>query len=304
MSSDLLHPRILVTGKDGQVGFALQKVLETVGSVTAVGRDECDLVDPEAIRALIARIAPDVIVNAAAYTAVDRAEAESAMAFAVNGDAPRIFAEEAAQRGALLVHYSTDYVFPGDAPGARTEEDAVGPRSVYGRSKLAGEEAIRRVGCRHFILRTSWVFGAHGGNFLKTVLRLAQERDSLRIVSDQTGTPTSAAVIADVTAQILNQHRASAAPDALLGTYHLAARGATNWHAYAQLVVAEAASRGMAFKLSADQIAPIGTADYPLPAPRPANSLLDTSKLQAKFGIALPAWQDGVAHVLNHLIKI
>jgi dTDP-4-dehydrorhamnose reductase len=306
MQADQVRPRILVTGKDGQVGFALQHALGALGTVTAVGRADCDLTDPEAIRALVARVAPDIIVNPAAYTAVDRAEAEPAVAFAVNAQAPAILAQEAARRDALLVHYSTDYVFAGDAPGARAEDDPTGPKSVYGQSKLAGEEAVRASGCRHFILRTSWVFGAHGGNFLKTILRLAQERDALRIVADQTGSPTSAALIARVTAEVLRQYsqrRGDPGADALLGTYHLAAAGATSWHGYAQFAVAQAALRGMAFKLDSGQIAPIATAEYPLPAPRPANSLLDTRRLQGTFGLTLPEWQDDVIEVLNKLIR-
>lgn len=303
MQTDRTLPRILVTGKDGQVGFALIEALGALGAVTAIGRNECDLSDPDAIRALVGRVAPDIIVNPAAYTAVDRAEAEPELAHAVNAGAPRVFAEEAARRGALLVHYSTDYVFAGDAPGPQAEDAPTGPKSVYGQSKLAGEEAIRQSGCRHVILRTSWVFGAHGGNFLKTILRLAQERDALRIVADQAGAPTSAALIAAVTAGILRQHAAAPVDDTLDGTYHLAAAGATTWHAYAQYVVAQAAQRGMAFKLAAHEIAPIATAEYPLPAPRPANSLLDTRRLQSRFKLVLPAWQDGVDEVLNQIVK-
>jgi len=301
MQTERARPRILLTGKDGQVGFALLPLLSELGTVIAVGRAECDLADPDAVRALVARAAPDIIVNPAAYTAVDRAEAEPELAHAVNAVAPRVFAEEAARRDALLVHYSTDYVFAGDASGPQAEDTPVGPKSVYGQSKLAGEEAIRRAGCRHVILRTSWVFGAHGGNFLKTILRLAQERDSLRIVADQTGAPTSAALIAAVTAEILRQYAVAAEPAALSGTYHLAAAGATTWHAYAQHVVLEAANRGMRFKLAAHDIAPIATADYPLPATRPANSLLDTRRLEARFGVVLPAWQDGVSDVLDRI---
>jgi dTDP-4-dehydrorhamnose reductase len=303
MQTDRSRPRILVTGKDGQVGFALVQLLAEFGAVTAVGRNDCDLADPQAIRALVERAAPDIIINPAAYTAVDRAEAEPELAHAVNAQAPQVFADEAARRGVLLVHYSTDYVFAGDAPGPQAEDAPTVPKSVYGQSKLAGEEAIRQSGCRHVILRTSWVFGAHGGNFLKTILRLAQERDALRIVADQMGAPTSAGLIAAITAEILRQ---AAAPggDALTGTYHLAAGGATTWHGYAQYVVAQAARGGMAFKLAAHDIAPIATSEYPLPAPRPANSLLDTQRLQSRFNLVLPDWKDGVDEVLNQILKI
>lgn len=303
MQTDRSRPRILVTGKDGQVGFALMQVLGELGTVTAVGRKECDLADPRAIRALIERSAPDIIVNPAAYTAVDRAETELELAHAVNELAPRVFAEEAARRGALLVHYSTDYVFAGDVPGALSEDAPTGPKSVYGRSKLAGEDAIRASSCRHVVLRTSWVFGAHGGNFLKTILRLAQERDALRIVADQSGAPTSAGLIAAVTAEILRQYAAAPDDASLLGTYHLAAGGETTWHGYARHVVEQAASRGMAFKLSPQDITPIATAEYPLPAPRPANSLLDTRRLRARFKLDLPDWREGVNDVLNQILK-
>lgn len=308
MANNLHKPRILILGKDGQVGFALQGALAEEGSVTAVGRNECDLSSEGAIRALVAAVQPGIIVNAAAYTAVDRAEVEPELAFAVNATAPRILAEEAAKRSALLVHYSTDYVFSGDEPGMHTEQDPTAPRSVYGKTKLDGEDAIRRAGCRHFILRTSWVFGAHGANFLKTVLRLAQERDALRIVADQIGAPTSAALIAQVSADILRQYlggrpASTQSMESSSGTYHLAAAGETSWHGYAQFVVSTAAELGMAFKVGANQIVPISTAEYPLPAARPANSRLNTAKLHSTFGIVLPAWQDGVADVLNQLIR-
>jgi dTDP-4-dehydrorhamnose reductase len=293
---------VLITGKDGQVGFALRRALADLGEVTSVGRSECDLGDPEAIRAAAATADPHIIVNAAAYTAVDRAQSEPELAHAINAIAPAILADEARRRGSLLVHYSTDYVFSGDAQGAQQENDPTEPKSVYGETKLAGEQAIRSAGCRHLIFRTSWVFGRHGGNFLKTILRLAQERDVLRIVADQTGAPTSAELIADVTAAILRQYmdRDGAIP---FGTYHLAAAGATTWHGYAQFAVGLAASRGMRLRTAADQIAPIRTDEYPLPAARPANSRLDTHKLRNNFGIDLPSWEDGVTEVLEELIK-
>lgn len=308
MAHKLDTPRILITGKDGQVGFALQQAMAGLGAITAVGRQECDMSSEAAIRALVAAVEPDIILNAAAYTAVDRAEVEPALAFAVNAMAPGVLAQEAAERNALLVHYSTDYVFSGDTPGWRSEQDPAAPRSVYGRSKFEGEEAIRRAGCRHFILRTSWVFGVHGGNFLKTILRLAQERDALRIVADQIGAPTSAALIAQVTADMVRQCLATGLPSmpatpSVFGTYHLAAAGETSWHGYAQFVVRTAVELGMSVKVQADDIAPIGTGEYPLPAARPANSRLSSAKLRANFGIHLPAWQDGVADVINQLMK-
>ena len=207
MARDDDAPRILLTGKDGQVGFELKRALAPLGKVFVIGRGDCDLANPEAIRAIVAAIRPDIIVNPAAYTAVDKAETERKAAFAVNATAPSVLAQEAAKTGALLVHYSTDYVFDGRKQGGYSEQDLASPQSVYGMSKLAGEEAIRRVHTRHLILRTSWVFGVHGANFLKTILRLAGERDILRVVADQVGAPTSAALVADVTAEILSSYR-------------------------------------------------------------------------------------------------
>lgn len=299
-------PRILVTGKDGQVGFELQRVLGELGTVIAVGRAECDLARPDAIRALIGKVNPDIVVNPAAYTAVDKAESDRDLAYAVNADAAQVLAHECARRDALLIHYSTDYVFDGKKDGPYSEDDATGPHSIYGKSKLAGEEAIRAVGGKHLILRTSWVFGVHGANFLKTILRLAAERDSLRIVADQFGAPTSARMIADATAAILRGLKdpvlQGAAP--ACGTYHLAAAGETSWHGYAEFVVRNARELGMVLALDPSAIAPIATADYPLPAPRPSNSLLNTSKLQSTFGVGLPDWKTGVTDVLNQLKSV
>lgn len=294
------RPRILVTGKDGQVGFELERALRPFGNVTAVGRAECDLRSAEAIKAMFAEVDPDIVVNPAAYTAVDKAESDAATAHAVNAAAAGLMAEECARRGAFLVHYSTDYVFDGKKDGRYAEDDASAPQSVYGKSKLAGEEAIRMAGARHVILRTSWVFGVHGNNFLKTILRLARERDSLRIVADQFGAPTSARLIAGTTAVIV-QRFLDSGDFAAYGTYHLAAGGATSWHGYAQFVAETALSMGMLLKAVPSAILPIGTDDYPLPAPRPANSQLDTTKLQSAFGIDLPHWHVGVIDVLNQL---
>jgi dTDP-4-dehydrorhamnose reductase len=308
MQPDNQTRRILLTGKDGQVGFELQRSLAPLGIVIAVGRRDCDLTKPEAIRGLVAAARPDIIVNAAAYTAVDKAEADADTAFAVNGIAPQVLADEASKRNALLIHYSTDYVFDGSNPDPYTEHDATAPLSVYGQTKLAGEGAVRGARCRYLILRTSWVFGVHGGNFLKTILRLAAERDSLRIVADQVGAPTSAALIADVTAKILVEHlrreRSGNPYDALpSGVYHLAAAGETSWHGYACYVVELARQLGMPLKLTADDIAPISTREYPLPAPRPANSRLNTEKLRSTFRVTLPDWQAGVSEVINQLAR-
>ncbi|MFC7419971.1 dTDP-4-dehydrorhamnose reductase [Iodobacter arcticus] len=298
--------RILLTGKNGQLGFELQRSLAVLGTVIAVDREDCDLSDPEAIRALVARIQPHVIVNPAAHTAVDKAESEPELARAINAIAPQVFAEEAAKIGALLVHYSTDYVFDGTKDGWYSETDTPNPQSVYGKTKLAGELAIAAAHPRHLIFRTSWVFGAHGGNFLKTILRLAGEREELKIIADQHGAPTAASLLADVTAhairQVLQIESATNCqlPD-LYGTYHLVAAGSTTWHGYAESVVERAKAAGVSIK--AAQILPIPTSAYPLPAPRPANSQLSTEKLQATFGLCLPDWQDGVTQVMTLLSK-
>ena len=294
--------RILLTGKDGQVGFELQRALAPLGEIVAVGRHRCDLADAAAIRRLVAEVAPQVIVNAAAYTAVDKAEAEPEQAWAINGTAPGVLGQEAARLGALVIHYSTDYVFDGRKTGAYVESDAANPQSIYGKSKLAGEQALQQSGADHLILRASWVFGAHGGNFAKTMLRLAAERESLNIVADQFGAPTSAALLADVTAQVLGQFKRQGRAGFPCGLYHLAAGGNTSWHAYAQTVVRAALAAGKPLRLTADDVLPITTAEYPLPAPRPANSRLDTSRLRQTFGLVLPDWQGGLDHVLQQIL--
>ncbi|MDR3429442.1 dTDP-4-dehydrorhamnose reductase [Silvimonas sp.] len=295
--------RILVTGKQGQVGFELLRSLSVLGEVIAVGRDECDLADEHAVAALLDKYAPDVIVNPAAYTAVDRAETEREMAFAINATAPAVMAAAAVKSGALLVHFSTDYVYDGDKAGAYLESDDTGPRSVYGQSKLAGEQAIAASGARHLIFRTSWVFGAHGNNFAKTMLRLAGERESLKVVADQFGAPTAASVIADVTAQVIGQYLHAKSTDAFpYGIYHLAAAGETNWRDYAVEVVDQARALGAALKLKASDIEPIPTSGYPLPAPRPANSRLSTDKLRDTFGLALPEWRDTLQRTLQLML--
>jgi len=294
--------KILLTGKNGQVGFELQRALAPLGEVIAVDHLECDLADPAAIRRLIADVAPQVIVNPAAYTAVDKAESESELAHAINATAPGIFGQEAARLGALVVHYSTDYVFDGTKQGAYTEDDMPNPQSVYGKTKLLGEQALLASGADSLIFRTSWVFGAHGGNFAKTMLRLAAERDALKIVADQFGAPTSASLLADVTAQAIGRYQREGRASFPFGLYHLVAGGLTTWHAYAQAVVRAAELAGKPLKVNAEDIAPIATTDYPLPAPRPANSHLDTRRLQAAFGLRLPDWQSGLDHVLQQIL--
>ncbi len=295
--------KILVTGKNGQVGFELQRALAPLGEVIAVDQADCDLSSPEAIRQLVRRIQPQVIVNPAAYTAVDKAESDVATATAVNAVAPGIFGEEAKAIGALVVHYSTDYVFDGCKAGPYLEDDTPNPQSVYGKTKLAGEMALRQSAADCLIFRTSWVFGAHGGNFAKTMLRLAGEKDRLNVVADQWGAPTSAALIADITAQVVGQYLRSADKSVFpFGVYHLVAAGETNWCDYARTVVGGALDAGRLLKLGVADIHPIGTQDYPVPAPRPANSRLDTRKLQETFQLVLPPWQSGLAHVLTQIL--
>ncbi|OQS43418.1 dTDP-4-dehydrorhamnose reductase [Chromobacterium haemolyticum] len=293
-------PTILLTGVNGQLGHQLRTALAPLGNIVALNRTELDLSQAASILQALERHQPDIIVNPAAYTAVDRAESEVEQAHAVNAAAPGLLAQWAARRQALLLHYSTDYVFDGAGERPWREDDPARPRSVYGQSKWEGEEAVRAAAPRHLILRTSWVFGAHGGNFLKTILRLARERDSLRVVADQIGAPTSTALIADVTVALLRDYLRKPA-DFAYGSYHLAAQGETSWHGYARFLVAEAEKLGCTLRLSPADIAPIATADYPLPAPRPANSRLDCAKLQRTFGLALPCWESGVEQVLAEL---
>ena len=294
--------RILLTGKHGQVGFELQRALAPLGEVHAVDYGECDLVDASAICDLVRSFKPDLIVNPAAYTAVDKAESEPDLAHAVNAVAPGVFGEEAVKLGAWVVHYSTDYVFDGTKPGAYTEDDLTNPQSVYGRTKRGGEIALQESGARHLILRTSWVVGAHGRNFAKTILRLAHEREQLNIVADQHGVPTSAALLADVTAQLVRQRQREAGDHFPFGSYHVVAGGETTWCDYARFVVSEALAAGKPLKLSPDAIRPISSSEYPTAAKRPANSRLDTGKLRGTFGLELPNWQSGVQHILQQIL--
>jgi len=293
---------ILLLGKDGQVGWQLQRSLAPLGRVTAVGRGECNLADLDALRALIRAEKPKIIVNAAAYTAVDKAESEAELAHCINAEAPGVLAEEAKTLGALLVHYSTDYVFDGRKSGAYVESDAPNPLAIYGRSKLAGEQAIAAAGCRSLIFRTSWVFGARGNNFVKTILRLAGAGRALRIVDDQIGSPTPAALISSVTGLALSAvRRGVAVPDGA-SLYHLSAANPVSWCAFARAIV-DYASRTPGFSglPAPESIVAIGTADYPLPAPRPANSKLDCSSLEGDFGLEMPDWQPYLARMLQLL---
>ena len=278
---------ILLTGKNGQVGWELQRALLPLGRVAAFGHGELDLADPGAVRRKLDEVRPEVVVNAAAYTAVDKAESEPEQANAVNAAAPALLAQEAARRGALLAHYSTDYVYDGAKAAPYVESDKTNPLGAYGRSKLAGEEGIRASGCDHLIFRTSWVYAARGANFLRTILRLAAEREELRIVMDQIGAPTWARLIAEATALALRQALAERRHGRFeSGLFHLACAGETSWHGFASAIVASRSG------LRVKTVTPITTADYPLPAPRPANSRLDTSAFRARFGLALPDWRD------------
>jgi dTDP-4-dehydrorhamnose reductase len=294
--------KILLLGSRGQVGWQLARSLSVVGDLTALhresGSDHANLARPQALAATIRSLAPEVIVNAAAYTAVDRAETERDTAFAVNAESCEMLAAEARKLGAWLVHYSTDYVFDGGGERPWKETDPTGPLNVYGKSKLAGEQAVA-AWQKHVVLRTSWVFDTWGQNFLKSILRAAAQRESLAVVSDQWGAPTRAALIADVTAHLLRR----LAPETA-GVYHLAAAGETNWHAYAQLAIDEAFKCGMTMKTSPDKVRPISTADYPTAAARPYNSRLDTARLRSTFDLCLPAWQDGVRGVVAELAAL
>lgn len=286
--------KILLTGAGGQLGRELKRSLAALGEVVACDRRSLDLANADALRAAVRTLGPDLIVNAAAWTAVDKAESEEAAAHAINATAPGILAEEARRLGAILVHYSTDYVFDGGGNRPWAENDAPAPLSAYGRTKLAGEQAVIGVGGRHLILRTSWVFGLHGANFMKTMLRLAQGQDELRVIDDQIGAPTWTRHLADATALAL------AKPDFPPGLYHLAAAGETSWHGYAEAIFAEAVRLGLLPRAPA--VRRIASADFPLPAPRPANSRLDCSRFTRDFGLALPDWRTGLTDCLADAI--
>ncbi len=294
--------KILLTGKHGQVGFELQRALAPLGEILAVDYTECDLADAAAISALVRSVRPDLIVNPGAYTAVDKAESEPELAHAVNAVAPGVLGEEAAKLGSWVVHYSTDYVFDGSKSGVYTEDDLTNPLSVYGQTKRDGEIALQESGARYLIFRTSWVVGAHGSNFAKKILRLALEREQLNVVADQSGAPTSAALLADVTAQLIRQRQRERDNHFPFGLYHLVAGGETTWCEYARFVVSEALAAGKPLKLVPEAIRGIRSSEYPTAAKRPANSRLSTDNLRRTFGFELPAWQNGVRHVLQQIL--
>jgi dTDP-4-dehydrorhamnose reductase len=280
--------RILLTGKDGQIGWELQRTLAPLGELAAFGRDGLDLADLDALSSTVRALQPDVIVNAAAYTAVDQAQKEPALAMRLNAEAPGVLAREAARSGALLVHISTDYVFDGRKNSPYVEDDAVNPINSYGSSKLAGETAVRDAGGRHLILRTSWIYAARGKNFLRTILRLAHEREELRVVSDQIGAPTWSRLVAEAIAHLVVLTRAQHA--GVPGTYHLTTGGETSWHGFAQEAITQATEL-TGFKARVRTITPIPSSEYPLPAQRPLNSRLSNVRLETAFALRLPDWQ-------------
>lgn len=294
---------ILVFGGNGQVGQELLRALAPLGEVVATTRSgllpdgrACEIADfnqPDSLVALLDRVQPRTVVNAAAYTAVDKAEREVEAAFRANAESPGVIARWCAAAGVPFVHYSTDYVFDGEGTAPYREDQPTAPLGVYGTSKRDGEDAVRAAGGRHLIFRTAWVYASHGANFLRTMLRVGAERDALRVVADQVGTPTPAALIADVTAQAL-QHA-----DALSGTWHLTASGQTSWHGFAEAIFAEALARGVLAKVPS--VEAIASSEYPTPAKRPSWSVLDNRQLQQDFGIALPAWQDGLKRVIGEI---
>jgi dTDP-4-dehydrorhamnose reductase len=295
--------KILLLGKNGQVGWELQRSLAPLGELIALDADSTewcgDFTDLEGLALTVRSIAPDVIVNAAAHTAVDKAESEPQLVRALNAIAPGMLAQEAKRTNAWLIHYSTDYVFDGSGDKPRLETDPVAPLSVYGTTKLEGEQLIAQSGCRHLIFRTSWVYGARGGNFAKTMLRLARERDSLSVINDQIGAPTGADLLADITAHALRTARQR--PE-LSGLYHAVAGGEISWYGYARFVLDFARRTGVTLKVAPEAILPVPTSAFPTPARRPLNSRMDTTKLQSTFDLNLPLWQTGVVRMLNEVL--
>ncbi len=297
--------KILLLGCNGQVGWELQRALVPLGSITAISRQgyngfSGDLADPQSLAATVKSISSDVIVNAAAYTAVDQAESEPEKAKIINAQAPARLAREAKKTGAWLVHYSTDYVFDGTGTAPWKEDDPKCPINVYGQTKLEGEEAIRESGCLHLIFRTAWVYAAQGKNFIQTMLRLASERDSLKVINDQFGAPTGAELIADTTAHaIRSAHR----DKSLSGTYHLAAAGETSWWNFARLVIDAALKAGVELRISGKDILPVSSEEFPTEAKRPNNSRLDTTLLQKTFGLHLPSWEQGVLRTVKEILR-
>ena len=296
--------KILLLGANGQVGWELQRSLAPLGQMKACDRHALDLGNFEGLRACTRDYSPGIIVNAAAYTAVDKAESEKDKSYRINAEAVALLADEAKQLNAWLIHYSTDYVFDGTKSNAYLETDETNPQSVYGKTKLQGEEAIKVSECNHLIFRTSWIFAARGANFVKTIIRLAREQKELKVVSDQIGVPTSAELIADLTALCLYRiyQKKNTAPN-LTGIYHLTPTGETSWHGFAQFIIAELAGMGVEFRVNFENIVPISTSEFPLPAKRPANSLLETKIICRTFNLKLPKWQFHAQRLLKELFS-
>jgi dTDP-4-dehydrorhamnose reductase len=295
--------RILITGKNGQVGYEVQRSLSLLAEVIALDRTECDLSNERTLRLAIQAIKPDIIVNPAAYTAVDKAETDVEAANAVNHLALKVIGEEAEKLSAFVIHFSTDYVYDGTKKEPYLETDVTNPQGIYGSSKLAGENALIKACSKHLIFRTSWVLGAYGNNFAKTMLRLAATKENLNVVADQFGAPTTAAMLADATAHVVARVLRGGRAETPLGVYHLAASGRTNWHDYAKFVITAAHEGGKSLTLLPENIKAITTAEYPTPAKRPENSSLDTTKFRNVFGLLLPEWQVGVRHVLQQVLS-
>jgi len=295
--------RILLLGKNGQVGWELQRALAPIGELSTLDRTQVDLANPTALLSVLDKLQPQIIVNAAAYTAVDKAETEQKLAYAVNAETVRILANYCLNNDAWLIHYSTDYVYDGSKLTAYVETDKTNPLSVYGNSKLAGEEHLRNSNCKYLNFRTSWVFASKGHNFIKSIIKLAKERTELKVIADQFGAPTSAELIADVTALCLQQILLNDEHFGRerIGTYHLVASGEASWHSYAQHIVNKVTQLQQKLLITANNILPIPTEEYPLPAVRPKNSRLDTTKLQQKFAINLPDWTYYVDRMLEEL---
>ena len=297
--------KVLLLGANGQLGYELAKQLPKVAQVLALDRSQCDLASDQfkdRLNLHVKEFNPDVLINAAAYTAVDKAEQEQTLAHQINATAPSMIAQIASEYNIALIHYSTDYVFDGEGDQPWSEENPTKPQSVYGQTKCAGEELIRHNCAKHIIIRTSWVVGAHGNNFLKTMLRLASERDTLRVVSDQVGAPTSVDLLAKITMRLLKLSAPKDTNPNIWGTYHVAPSGYTNWHAYATHVIQLASKLGMPLKCTPENIVAISSSEYPLPAKRPLNSRLNTVKLEQLLGTPLPLWQTGVDDIIHSLV--
>lgn len=295
--------RILITGINGQVGHELSRALSLLGNLILCDRTQLDLNDPDSISPYLDIVKPDIIVNPAAYTAVDKAESDSIAAKTVNSQSPKEIAHWASKNNALFIHYSTDYVFDGQKDTPYTEIDATNPQSVYGKTKLKGEEFIKESGCNHFIFRTSWVVGIYGKNFLKTILRLVLEKEQVSIVNDQFGVPTSAGLIADITAHFILLHQRGVLTTKDYGIYNLAPSGRTNWHEYAQFITKLAKEKGLPVKIAAEDINGIPTSEYPTPAKRPKNSSLDTAKLSNTIKITTPDWKQDIQYIFNSIVN-